>query len=403
MKVSPAGTTYYIGEHFEVENGGGIKYILAGGQRIAKVAAANKYYYHKDHLGSSTIITDQTGSIVESTEYMPFGEQRTHTGATISDYKYTGQEFDPETGLYNYNARLYDPIIGRFITADTIVPRFSDPQALNRYAYCLNNPIIYIDPSGHFNLLKEISRPFKQVGNEIEHTLDKYGSTIATFTVSAASYYFAGALGGDVFYHMIAGAFSEGVNNAILGGDIEMGVLIGCISGGLTEFAAPFFPSNGFAERLASRSLVGATTGGISAELYGGNFWDGLKQGGKTAAYGFVFNHLMHEVGSRLPAYHRHGRNPPSWGSDNSKGLVTRELPGSGGTMAFDRVIKDYISYWGEALSVSFGLSATFNGGPKFGSQVYDWSSRMFNLATGNNADIPGYIPIGAINPGNAW
>ncbi len=63
---------------------------------------------------------------------------------------FTDQEIDAETGLYNYDARLYDPVIGRFISADTEVPEPFNPQSLNRYTYCLNNPIIYIDPSGHF-------------------------------------------------------------------------------------------------------------------------------------------------------------------------------------------------------------------------------------------------------------
>lgn len=49
-------------------------------------------------------------------------------------HKYTGQEFDAETGLYYYNARYYNPVLGRFISADTIVPDPSDPQALNRYS-----------------------------------------------------------------------------------------------------------------------------------------------------------------------------------------------------------------------------------------------------------------------------
>jgi len=64
-------------------------------------------------------------------------------------YKFTDQEWDNEFGLYNYNARLYDPMIGRFISADSIVPDPYDPQLLNRYSYVRNNPLKYIDPTGH--------------------------------------------------------------------------------------------------------------------------------------------------------------------------------------------------------------------------------------------------------------
>ena len=63
---------------------------------------------------------------------------------------YTDQELDPEIGLYNYNARLYDPWTGTFISPDSLVPDFSNPQCLNRYAYCVNNPLMYVDPSGNF-------------------------------------------------------------------------------------------------------------------------------------------------------------------------------------------------------------------------------------------------------------
>ena len=63
---------------------------------------------------------------------------------------YTDQELDKETGLYNYNARLYDPAVGIFISPDNIVPDVYDPQSLNRFAYARNNPLKYIDPTGHW-------------------------------------------------------------------------------------------------------------------------------------------------------------------------------------------------------------------------------------------------------------
>ena len=64
-----------------------------------------------------------------------------------TDKLFTGQRLD-DTGLYYYNARYYDPLIGRFISADSIVSDFKNPQAFNRYSYVLNNPLKYTDPSG---------------------------------------------------------------------------------------------------------------------------------------------------------------------------------------------------------------------------------------------------------------
>ncbi|MEW6110413.1 MAG: RHS repeat-associated core domain-containing protein, partial [Nitrospirota bacterium] len=126
-KAGPSGTTYYIGDHFEVTNGEQIKYVFAGNLRIAKVSPSYTYYFHKDHLGSSSAMTDYLGNIVEATNYMPFGEQREHTGTNISNYKFTDQELDPETGLYYYGARYYDAVTGRFISPDSIVQDPFDP------------------------------------------------------------------------------------------------------------------------------------------------------------------------------------------------------------------------------------------------------------------------------------
>jgi RHS repeat-associated protein len=70
------------------------------------------------------------------------------SGSMPTDKKFTGQRLDG-TGLYYYNARYYDPEIGRLISPDTLVPNPTNPQAFNRYSYVLNNPLKYIDPSGH--------------------------------------------------------------------------------------------------------------------------------------------------------------------------------------------------------------------------------------------------------------
>jgi RHS repeat-associated protein len=79
-------------------------------------------------------------------KYYPFGGAR--SGSVPTDKLFTGQRLD-DTGLYYYGARYYDAGIGRFISADTIIPNPANPQAFNRYSYCLNNPLKYVDPSGH--------------------------------------------------------------------------------------------------------------------------------------------------------------------------------------------------------------------------------------------------------------
>jgi RHS repeat-associated protein len=71
------------------------------------------------------------------------------SGTTPTDFQFTGQRKEASFGLYDYHARYYDPLIGRFVSADSIVPGAGNPQALNRYSYVFNNPLKYVDPSGH--------------------------------------------------------------------------------------------------------------------------------------------------------------------------------------------------------------------------------------------------------------
>jgi RHS repeat-associated protein len=75
---------------------------------------------------------------------MPFGVRRNSQGNLDTDKLFTGQYLD-QTGLYYYNARYYDATIGRFISADPTVQSLANPQTLNRYSYCLNNPLKYTD------------------------------------------------------------------------------------------------------------------------------------------------------------------------------------------------------------------------------------------------------------------
>jgi RHS repeat-associated protein len=105
----------------------------------------------RDHLGSASVVTTDTGSLVTGGEqrYYPFGESRLPAANMLTDKLFTGQREIVELGIYHYGARFYSPKLGRFLSADTIVPGYANPQSLNRFSYTLNNPIRYNDPSGH--------------------------------------------------------------------------------------------------------------------------------------------------------------------------------------------------------------------------------------------------------------
>ncbi len=82
---------------------------------------------------------------------LPFRATRSGGTGLPTEYRYTGQRREPNLGLYDYGARFYEPRTGRFQSPDTIVPAPGDPQSLNRYAYALNNPLRYTDPTGMFS------------------------------------------------------------------------------------------------------------------------------------------------------------------------------------------------------------------------------------------------------------
>jgi RHS repeat-associated protein len=116
-------------------------------QRTVTSAANTLVYLHGDHLGSIAVVSSATGGFVSSQTYTPWGSVRTG-GVAQTELNFTGQRKDA-TGLLFYNARYYDPVLGRFISADTIGPPHGNPQARNRYTYSLNNPLKYTDPTGH--------------------------------------------------------------------------------------------------------------------------------------------------------------------------------------------------------------------------------------------------------------
>ncbi len=120
-------------------------YPVAGAMRINSTL----YYTLKDHLGSASVVTDASGNILGEQRYYPFGETRFATGSMYTDKLFTGQREMADLGIYHYNARFYSPYINRFLSADTIVPGYSNPQNLNRYSYVTNNPLRYTDPTGH--------------------------------------------------------------------------------------------------------------------------------------------------------------------------------------------------------------------------------------------------------------
>jgi RHS repeat-associated protein len=136
-------TTVYVGNYFEWTGSTSTmkKYYYAGSARVAmRQGSSTLYWLLGDHLGSTAITVNSGGTAeVGELRYFPYGKTRYTSGTTPTTRRFTGQVEDATIGLYFYNARYYDPALGRFISADSIVPEPQNPQDLNRYSYVRNN------------------------------------------------------------------------------------------------------------------------------------------------------------------------------------------------------------------------------------------------------------------------
>jgi RHS repeat-associated protein len=108
-----------------------------------------------DHLGSSRVVSDALGTILDYSDFYPFGGERIITSSSGNTYKFTGKERD-ESGLDNFGARYFASGMGRFMSPDwsaKIEPvpysKLDNPQSLNLYSYTLNNPLSNVDTDGH--------------------------------------------------------------------------------------------------------------------------------------------------------------------------------------------------------------------------------------------------------------
>jgi RHS repeat-associated protein len=142
-----------------------------------------QFYYHPDHLGSSSYITNLDGEVVQHIEYVPFGEVFIEERNSIwnTPYLFNAKEFDEETGMYYYGARYYDPRLSLWISTDPLQEKYPH---INSYCYTANNPILFVDQDGKaiikgavaaFKYAKRVWNVYKKTGKLTPSNLKKAG------------------------------------------------------------------------------------------------------------------------------------------------------------------------------------------------------------------------------------
>ena len=159
-----SGKLYWYGTKGEVltesDLAGNItdEYVFFRSQRIARRdAAGNVDYYLSDQLGSSRVVTDSTGNMLDDCDFYPFGWDRCVASGSGNTYKFTGKERDSESSLDDFGARYYGSSLGRFMSVDpdNAGAEPSDPQTWNMYAYVRNNATTLTDATGLYTVACE--------------------------------------------------------------------------------------------------------------------------------------------------------------------------------------------------------------------------------------------------------
>ena len=241
-----------------------------------------KLFYHNDHLGGVNVITDMNGVKVQLNEYDPWGKVSRTEGNVDPEKRFTGQILDPESGLYYYGARYYDPELARFISPDPIVPSPGDPQTLNRYSYVRNNPVKYIDPSG-MSFWSAIANFFKGFFRSIPALVT---GILVGWACVPCHIVVAGILGG-----IAAAVVNTAINGGNWGQSIGMGAVLGGIIGGIGGDVFKGFGGGAnasswanFVAGVKTGAAFGAVIGGISTAIHGGNVFQNVAMGALSGA-----------------------------------------------------------------------------------------------------------------------
>ena len=318
-------TRYYLGGNYEAhcDSSGTEERLFVGGDcyeapalLVKKEGKTDIRFLHRDYLGSILQVADNKGNIIEENSFDAWGSRRNpdtqeiYTGTEAPNLMtgrgFTGHEHLDGFGLIHMNARLYDPILGRFLSPDPYVQLPDFTQAMNRYGYCMNRPLCYVDENGEFFwIVVGIAAGVTAITNVAIHWNEITAAGGWKGFWKGAGYALAGGVAGGVGAAVgIGAAVGFGAAAGVTGAQLAAattGILPGATVGAYSSATSGFLlnTSNSLIEGknfgdalmrgfdgavtgFISGGIMGGITGGVQALSQGKNIWTGgnIKNGG---------------------------------------------------------------------------------------------------------------------------
>lgn len=307
----------------------------------SNVTTDNNYYLHRDYLGSIIAISDSNGVAIEKRHFDAWGNLAKivnnanvslplSNGLVVIDRGYTSHEHLQEVRLIHMNGRLYDPVLKSFLMPDNFVQQPENSQNYNRYAYCFNNPLRHNDPSGEEGitlgiaviiavavavtsytlnaLLRDV--PFT-VGGLLKTTYIAAATAVVTFGIGDAAGSMFTNFYSQASFQAVSHGFVQGSVSGLQGGKFWSGFAAGAVSSIASSVWVGVGPDNGGWHGLGGCKgssnvgmiAFGTVSGGVSAKLTGGNFWQGAVAGLFVSALNHAGTH--NRVNSKKIFYSR--------------------------------------------------------------------------------------------------
>jgi RHS repeat-associated protein len=250
---------------FSIEGGQLVLNLFDGSGVAACETAGVRRFLHPDHLGGLAVVTDAAAAVIDRRRYDPYGQLLQRTGASpAAPFDFNGGVLDA-SGLLYLQTRYYHPVLGRFISPDTVVAQRYQPASWASYAFCSNNPVSYADPTG-----------------ENAWAIFGFVALFALYVmVSVATLGMAAPLATGLVASVSVGIVSGGVVGGLAAGskggdigDVLAGVLVGAAVGGWSAFAG-FYVSSAIATYCSCKYAfinavtAGAASGGITGTAIG--------------------------------------------------------------------------------------------------------------------------------------